>query len=59
MGFPDIPENYKIVTYELVPEPGGTRLTLTQDNKVTEGEKAHSEGNWKVVLEALRKIVEK
>jgi uncharacterized protein YndB with AHSA1/START domain len=58
-GLPDVPENYKTVTYELTPERGGTRLTLTQDNNATDEEKAHSEGNWKMVLEGLKKIVEK
>jgi uncharacterized protein YndB with AHSA1/START domain len=58
-GLADIPENYKTVTYELIPEPGGTRLILTQDNNATEEEKVHSEGNWKMVLEGLKTMVEK
>jgi uncharacterized protein YndB with AHSA1/START domain len=57
-GLPDVPENYKKVTYELVPEPGGTRLILIQDNNTTEEERTHSEGNWKMVLEGLKKVVE-
>ncbi len=59
-GLPDIPGNYKVVRYELKPEKGGgTLLTLTQDNNATEEERLHSEGNWKLVLEGLKKIVEK
>jgi uncharacterized protein YndB with AHSA1/START domain len=58
-GLPDVPENYKTVAYELAAENGRTRLTLSQDNNATEEEKAHSEGNWRMVLEGLKKIVEK
>ncbi len=57
-GLPDVPKNYKKVTYRLKPERGGTLATVTQDNNLTEEEKAHSEGNWKIVLEGLRKVVE-
>lgn len=57
-GLPDTPENYKKVTYELKPEYGGTLLTLTQDNNTSEEDKNHSEQNWKMVLEGLRKLVE-
>jgi len=57
-GLPDKPENYRKVRYELIPERGGTRLTLTQDNNATEEEKEHAEGNWKIVLEGLKKVVE-
>jgi uncharacterized protein YndB with AHSA1/START domain len=58
-GLADVPENYKMVRYDLTPEHGGTQLTVTQDNNTTEEERAHSEGNWRMVLEGLKKIVEK
>ena len=38
-GVPDTPENYKRVIYQLEPEAGGTRLTVTQDNNATEEER--------------------
>ena len=57
-GTPDLPENYKKVTYKLTPEKGGTRLTIVQDNNATEEEKTHSERNWKIVLEGMKKIIE-
>lgn len=57
-GLPDTPENYKKVTYELKPENGGTLLTLTQDNNASEEDKNHSEQNWKMVLDGLKKLVE-
>jgi uncharacterized protein YndB with AHSA1/START domain len=43
-GLPDVPENYKTVTYKLSAKGGITRLTLTQDNNDTEEEANHSKG---------------
>ncbi len=57
-GLPDTPENYKKVTYELQPVEGGTLLTLTQDNNTSIEDKTHSEQNWKMVLDGLKKLVE-
>jgi uncharacterized protein YndB with AHSA1/START domain len=57
-GVPDIPENYQTVCYELSSENGGTRLTLTQDNNDSEEGAKHSEQNWNMVLEGLKKLVE-
>jgi uncharacterized protein YndB with AHSA1/START domain len=58
-GVANTPENYKQVTYELRPEPEGTRLTVIQDNNATEEERKHSEQNWKMVLEKLKDLLEK
>ena len=58
-GITDIPENYKKVTYELVEMGVSTKLTLTQDNNKTEEDKRHSEQNWKMVLDGLKKLLEK
>ena len=58
-GLEDKPENYKKVTYELEPEDGVTRLTITQDNNVNEEEKNHSEQNWNMVLKSLKELLEK
>jgi len=57
-GLPDVPENYKTVRYELSAEGGGTRLTITQDNNETQAEANHSEQNWKMVLEGMKKLLE-
>ena len=57
-GLPDVPENYKTVRYELSTEGGGTRLTITQDNNETQEEANHSEQNWKMVLEGMKKLLE-
>ena len=57
-GVPDIPENYQTVRYELSTENNGTRLTLTQDNNATQKDAKHSEQNWNMVLEGLKKLLE-
>jgi uncharacterized protein YndB with AHSA1/START domain len=57
-GLADIPENYKTVTYELEPAGGTTRLTITQDNNATAEEAAHSEQNWHMVLDGIKKLLE-
>jgi len=57
-GVPDIPENYQTVRYELSSEGDKTRLTLTQDNNATQEAASHSEQNWKMVLEEMKKLLE-
>ena len=58
-GQPDLPENYHTVTIELAPAgPGGTRVTLSQDNNATEEARAHSAKNWDAMLAGLKKLVE-
>jgi uncharacterized protein YndB with AHSA1/START domain len=57
-GTEDIPDNYATVTYELSKEGSGTLLTLTQDNCKTPEQQKHSEDNWGMVLEGLKKLVE-
>lgn len=58
-GVAESPENYKKVTYQLLKEGDDTRLILTQDNNSTEEEKNHSEQNWRMVLDGLKKLLEK
>ena len=57
-GVPDAPENYQTVRYELMANDGGTRVTITQDNNATKEDASHSEKNWNVVLEGLKKLLE-
>jgi uncharacterized protein YndB with AHSA1/START domain len=57
-GLPDAPENYQTVSYELSTKGNGTKLTLTQDNNNTQEEASHSEQNWKMVLEGMKKLLE-
>jgi uncharacterized protein YndB with AHSA1/START domain len=57
-GVPDIPENYHTVTYTLSDRGDRTEVTITQDNNATEQEQAHSEKNWKTVLEGMKSLLE-
>lgn len=62
-GKPDIPENYHVVTFELSPSGGATKVTLTQDNRAGSGSvsgdsKQELESNWKMVLDGLKKAAE-
>jgi uncharacterized protein YndB with AHSA1/START domain len=57
-GLADAPENYQTVSYELTPEDGGTRLTVTQENNETETSARRSEQNWWIVLVAIKELLE-
>lgn len=57
-GKEDIPENYNTVTFSLAPAGDSTKLTVVQDNNATEESRAHSESNWKMVLESMKKQLE-
>jgi uncharacterized protein YndB with AHSA1/START domain len=57
-GLPDVPASYQTVRYELAAEDGGTRLTVTQDNNATRQDANHSEQNWNIVLEGIKKLLE-
>ena len=54
----DAPENYQQITFELSSNAENTILTLTQENVPNETAKEHSEANWKMILEQMKKIVE-
>ena len=58
-GLPDAPENYQNVAYELSPEDGGTKLTITQDNINSEASRDHSAKNWRIVLQSMKALLEK
>jgi uncharacterized protein YndB with AHSA1/START domain len=57
-GDPDIPENYKTVSYELSVVGAGTKLTIIQDNNANQVEASHSEQNWNMVLEGIKRLLE-
>ena len=57
-GVADVPENYQKITYRLQAISGGTRLTVLQENHRSAEAREHSEQNWRVVLDGLKKIVE-
>ncbi len=45
------------VTIELSSNGAETVLSLAEDNNATEGEKKHSEENWKMMLESMKKLL--
>ncbi|CAN5547320.1 SRPBCC family protein [soil metagenome] len=57
-GRQDVPENYHTLTYTLEESDGSTTVTFTQDNNDTYDEVEHSEKNWSVMLNGLKRAVE-
>ena len=57
-GLPDEPENYHVVTVKLTSKGNQTHVMLTQDHNASEEEREHSENNWKMMLNGLKKFVE-
>lgn len=58
-GKPDVPENYHTVTIELSSNDGNTVISLSQDGNETIEDREHSEKNWSMVLDGLKKLLEK
>jgi len=57
-GLPDTPENYHDVTIELRGDEKVTQVALSQDNNADEKARAHSEKNWSMMLDGLKRYVE-
>jgi uncharacterized protein YndB with AHSA1/START domain len=57
-GLPDEPENYHHVTIELDDRGPTTHVTLVQDNNSDEKARRHSEENWRMMLDGLKRFVE-
>jgi uncharacterized protein YndB with AHSA1/START domain len=57
-GLPDVSENYHTVTIRLSPNDDQTLLSLSQDNNPTDEAREHSEKNWRMMLDSLKKLVE-
>jgi uncharacterized protein YndB with AHSA1/START domain len=57
-GQPDLPENYHTVTIELAREGEKTAVLLEQDNNPTSEAQEHSAGNWKTMLDGMKKLLE-
>jgi uncharacterized protein YndB with AHSA1/START domain len=58
-GKEDKPENYANVIYRITRSGNQTILTITQDNNADEKSRDHSQQNWNMVLQGLKKLVEK
>ena len=57
-GKPDVPENYHTVTVELSGHGTETTVSLSQDNNESEEAREHSEKNWRMMLEGLKRLLE-
>ena len=57
-GLPDKPENYHTVTIELSDNGAQTNVSLSQDNNPTDEARGHSEKNWRMMLDSLKKLLE-
>jgi hypothetical protein len=57
-GLPDTPENYHTVEISLSGQGTQTFLSLSQDNNPTEMSREHSQKNWTMMLEGLKKLLE-
>jgi uncharacterized protein YndB with AHSA1/START domain len=58
-GKEDKPENYANVIYELKEENTHTLVSITQDNIEDEAQVAHMKQNWGMVLDGMKKLLEK
>ena len=56
-GQRDLSESHT-VTIELDDQAGRTLATLTQDNNPSEDARAHSEKNWRAMLDGLKQLLE-
>ena len=58
-GTPDIPENYQNVTYTVTERDGGTEVIIANDGNENAESRDHSAQQWQMVLESLKKLLEK
>lgn len=54
---PDVPESYKLISYEVMPRDAGVELSICQTAE-TEEQAKHSEENWNTVLHAMKDLLE-
>src|SRR5262245_3054160 len=57
-GLPDVPASYHTVTIDLAKDGDATRVSLKQDNNLSEEARDHSQKNWEMMLKGLKQYVE-
>jgi len=57
-GEKDIPDNYQVISYELVEDGDRTVLTITQDNLKDQSTADRSVKNWNMVLGGMKTLLE-
>jgi uncharacterized protein YndB with AHSA1/START domain len=58
-GLPDVPENYHEVTYAIAEADGKSTLSITQANNRDQNEVDESTKTWGMILENIKKMLEK
>ncbi len=58
-GIPDLPENYRIWTFDLSESENQTQLSISEDNIPTEKKQKRSDEFWDGVLLTIKRITEK
>ena len=57
-GIPDVPENYNDITYLLTQQNDEVVYSVLQEGIRDEQTREHSEANWGVVMEQMKKMLE-
>jgi uncharacterized protein YndB with AHSA1/START domain len=57
-GLPDLPENYQVIGFTILPTEGGVTLEITQEGMKSAEAKDHSEANWKSMTETINTIID-
>ena len=57
-GIPDVPENYRKWTFELLEEGTNVNLSITEDNIPTEKQRKRSDEFWNDVLKTIKQLLE-
>ena len=57
-GVADVPENYSTIAFRLAKKDKETTLLLTQNGFVSQDGYEHSQKNWHMVLDEIKKIAE-
>jgi uncharacterized protein YndB with AHSA1/START domain len=57
-GTEDIPANYSVIRYELLPDNLETTFTVIQEGFTTQEAHDHSDTNWGYIMSGLKKMFE-
>lgn len=57
-GIPDLPENYRNWSFELLEKGTSVNLTITEDNIPTEKQRKRSDEFWNDVLKNIKQLLE-
>jgi len=58
-GMEDRPENYNLITYEIIPEADGhTTLSITQENNPSQSAADFARENWEMTLNQIKHLLE-